>query len=69
MLSNDAPITNKYYMASSTLVAYQTVMVSHSMLGRSISLHSRKICQIYDITESPYLPKYFCFITFNKAEN
>ena len=61
-------ITNKHYMARSTLVAYRTVMVLHSMLGRNISLQSPKNCQIYNITESSYLPKYFCFITFNAAE-
>jgi hypothetical protein len=62
-------VINKHYMVRSTLVAYQTVMVLCSMLGRSISLHSRKNCQIYNITEPPYLPKYFSLITFDKAEN
>ena len=58
-------IANKHYMARSTLVAYQTVMVSYSMLACSISLQSRKNCQICNNR----IPNYFCFITFNKAEN
>lgn len=62
-------VTNIHYMVRSTLVPYHTLMVLYSMLGRSISLQSRKNCQICNTTESPCLPKYFGFITFNKAEN
>jgi len=37
-------VTNKHYMARSTLFAYRTVMVLYPMLGCSISLQSRKNC-------------------------